>query len=207
MGRRSPRPSPAVVSRRFRHEGGGSLAWRAAGSGCMRPAPPQAPRGHKANPRSQRASAPALEDHEVLYFGQSVAFVVADTLENAKAAAALVKVEYEELWAGGGLRRQPGPGRGSARRAGRPGRRLQAAFAGAGEAGRDLYQPDPEPRGALSPCATTAWWDGDKVTVNTSIQMVKGGQHALAETLMIAPDNVHLLTRYRRRVWRQGPVL
>ena len=31
----------------------------------------------------------------------------------------------------------------------------------------------------MEPCATIAWWEGDKVTVHTSIQMVKGGQHAL----------------------------
>ena len=40
---------------------------------------------------------PVLADGKVLHVGDPVAFVVADTLAQAKAAAALVEVEYEEL--------------------------------------------------------------------------------------------------------------
>lgn len=158
--------------------------------------PAQAPRGHKANPRSQRASNPALENHEVLYFGQSVAFVVADTLENARAAAALVKVEYEELWAvvdfdaSLGLAEDP-PGEQDVRIGD-----FEAAYAAAPVVLDETYTSPIQNHVQMEPCATTAWWEGDKVTVHTSIQMVKGGQHALAETLMIPPENVHLLTRY-----------
>ena len=56
--------------------------------------PKQAPKGTKAHPRSTAGSRPALEDSHVGYFGQPVAFVVADTLENAAAAAHLVKLTY-----------------------------------------------------------------------------------------------------------------
>jgi xanthine dehydrogenase YagR molybdenum-binding subunit len=45
--------------------------------------PAQPPRGTKAHPRSTQGSKPALESDKVSYFGQPVAFVVADTLENA----------------------------------------------------------------------------------------------------------------------------
>ncbi|MFA5601485.1 MAG: xanthine dehydrogenase family protein molybdopterin-binding subunit, partial [Phenylobacterium sp.] len=58
-------------------------------------APRQAPRGTKVHPRSTGVSKPVFDSDRVTYFGQSVAFVLADTLENATAAAALVKVSYE----------------------------------------------------------------------------------------------------------------
>src|SRR5256885_2452825 len=38
---------------------------------------------------------PALQSDRIYFFGQQVAVVVADTFENATAAAALVKVTYE----------------------------------------------------------------------------------------------------------------
>ena len=40
---------------------------------------------------------PVLADGKVRYVGDRVALVVADTLDNAKAAAELIEVEYEEL--------------------------------------------------------------------------------------------------------------
>ena len=49
-------------------------------------APAQPARGTKVHPRSTAGSRPALEDDRITYWGQPVAFVVADTLENAVAA-------------------------------------------------------------------------------------------------------------------------
>ena len=57
--------------------------------------PAQAARGARANPRSQRASNPALANERVEHFGQSIAFVVADTFEQARGAALLIEVDYE----------------------------------------------------------------------------------------------------------------
>jgi xanthine dehydrogenase YagR molybdenum-binding subunit len=48
----------------------------------------------------------------------------------------------------------------------------------------------------MEPCASLAWWEGDKCIVHTSVQMVKPAQHGLAETLKIDRDAVHLMTRY-----------
>ena len=58
--------------------------------------PAQPPRGAKAHPRSTQGSKPALESDRVAYFGQPVAFVVADTLENAVSASHLVALSYAE---------------------------------------------------------------------------------------------------------------
>lgn len=159
-------------------------------------APAQAPRGTRANPRSQRPSNPALASDRIENFGQTVAFVVADTFENARAAANLIEIEYAaeqgvvDFVASFDQADQP-PGEEDVHIGDFP-----AAFAAAPVTVDETYESPVQNHVQMEPCATTAWWDGDKVTVHTSIQMVKGGQHALAETLAIPSDHVHLLTRY-----------
>src|ERR1700681_602260 len=60
-------------------------------------APPQTPWGPVDLPDRFARAEPALDTDEVLYFGFPVAFVVAETFEQATAAAALVHVRYESL--------------------------------------------------------------------------------------------------------------
>ena len=62
----------------------------------------QSPRQHR-QPRPRRR--PLLQDDRVHYVGQSIAVVVADTLEQARHAASLVEVTYEPERAADGLRR------------------------------------------------------------------------------------------------------
>src|SRR5712691_279879 len=57
-------------------------------------APTQTPFGPVDLPDRFARAVPALNSDEVAYFGFPVAFVVADTFEQASAAAALVKVRY-----------------------------------------------------------------------------------------------------------------
>ncbi|MBU2136305.1 MAG: xanthine dehydrogenase family protein molybdopterin-binding subunit, partial [Alphaproteobacteria bacterium] len=157
--------------------------------------PAQGERGAKINPRSQRGSNPALAPR-IEHFGQHVGFVVADTLENAKAAAALVRFECAaepaDLIFEDNLAKADQPEGEEDMRVGD----FEAAFAGAPVRLDETYVSPLQNHAQMEPCATTAWWDGDNVTVHTSIQMVKGGQHTLAETLMIPSTQVRLVTRY-----------
>src|ERR1700760_3077635 len=57
-------------------------------------APPQHPFGPVDLPDRFARAMPALNSDDVPYFGFPVAFVVADTLEQATAAAAMVRVHY-----------------------------------------------------------------------------------------------------------------
>ncbi|WP_374533612.1 molybdopterin cofactor-binding domain-containing protein [Phenylobacterium sp.] len=158
--------------------------------------PPQAPRGTRANPRSQRASNPALASDRVEYYGQPVGFVVADTFENARAAAELIVFDYApepavvDFKASFGLAEQP-PNEEDVRVGD-----FEGSFAQAPVTLDETYFSPLQNHVQMEPCATVAWWEGDKVTVHTSIQMVKGGQHALAETLAIPSEQVQLSTRY-----------
>ncbi|WP_300577760.1 xanthine dehydrogenase family protein molybdopterin-binding subunit [Phenylobacterium sp.] len=157
--------------------------------------PAQGERGAKINPRSQRGANPALAGR-IEHFGQHVGFVVADTLENAKAAAALVRFDYAaepaDLIFKDNLDAADQPEGEEDVRVGD----FEAAFAGAPVRLDETYVSPLQNHAQMEPCATTAWWEGDNVTVHTSIQMVKGGQHTLAETLMIPSTQVRLLTRY-----------
>src|SRR5271168_1031456 len=60
-------------------------------------APPQTPWGPVDLPDRFARAEPALDTDEVLYFGFPVAFVVAETFEQASAAAAMVSVHYQSL--------------------------------------------------------------------------------------------------------------
>ncbi len=157
--------------------------------------PAQGERGARINPRNQRGANPALAAR-IEHFGQHVGVVVADTLENARAAAALVRFTYDtapaDLIFEDCLDKAEEPEGEEDVRIGD----FEAAFAAAPVRLDASYVSPLQNHAQMEPCATTAWWDGDQVTVHTSIQMVKGGQHALAETLMIPSTRVRLLTRY-----------
>lgn len=159
-------------------------------------APAQSPRGTKAHPRSVAASRPALESDRVSYWGQPVALVVADTLENAVAAAALVRltyaaetpdVDFAARLADAG---QP-PGEQDVEIG-----NFDAGFEASPVKLDETWSTPIQNHCQMEPCASLAWWEGDRCIAHTSIQMVKPSQHGLAETLGIDRDAVRLLTRY-----------
>lgn len=158
--------------------------------------PTQPPRGFKAHPRSTSGSKPALESDRVSYFGQPVAYVVADTLENATAAAKLVRLTYA-------AETPQVDFEGSLREAGMPPNEqdthigdFDAGFAASEVTLDETWTTPIQNHCQMEPCASVVWWEGERCIAHTSIQMVKPAQHGLAETLGIDRDAVHLLTRY-----------
>ena len=156
--------------------------------------PGQGERGAKTYVQSQAAAEPVLVSPKVAYFGQPVALVVADSFEAATHAAHLVQVSYKNE--GGEYLFDPakaGPARGDIdSRVGD----FEAAFSAAPIQLDETYSTPIQNHCQMEPCATTAWWEGDKVVVHASVQMIKQPQHLLAETLMIDRRDVHLLSRY-----------
>ncbi|HEX4198584.1 MAG TPA: xanthine dehydrogenase family protein molybdopterin-binding subunit [Caulobacteraceae bacterium] len=166
---------------------GVKLVWHA----FHRPAD-QPEKGARSYVGSQSGAKPVFAEPNVRFFGQPVAFVAADTLENACFAAELVRVTYEET--PGDFVFDPLQGEicdGESRVGD-----FEAAFAEAPIQLDETYSTPIENHCQMEPCATTAWWDGEVLTVHTSVQMVKPPQHLLAETLRIPRANVHLLSRY-----------
>ncbi|HEX3700808.1 MAG TPA: xanthine dehydrogenase family protein molybdopterin-binding subunit [Phenylobacterium sp.] len=140
---------------------------------------------------------PALESDQVYYFGQQVGLVVADTLENAQAAAALVRLTFEDEAKAVAFADHYGeavqpPGESDVEIGA-----FEEAFAAAPVKVDDIWRTPLQNHCQMEPCATTAWWEADgKLTVHTSVQMVRFAQNSLAETLMMPHRDVRLLTRY-----------
>ena len=159
------------------------------------PPPGQGAAGAKAYVQSQAVADPVFVSPRVRYFGQPVALVVADTLENAAAAAALVQVSYAED-PEAAYAFEPAE---AERRDNDPDSAIgdfEAAFADAPIQIDETYSTPIQNHCQMEPCATTAWWEGEKVVIHTSVQMLKGPQHLVAETLQIDRRNVHLMSLY-----------
>jgi xanthine dehydrogenase YagR molybdenum-binding subunit len=139
---------------------------------------------------------PALESDRVRFFGQPVALVVADTPENATAAAELVDFTYEAEAPVADFSSQldeavDPPGESDVRVGD-----FEAAFEAAPVKLDDVWRTPLQNHCQMEPCATTAWWEDGKCTVHTSVQMVRRTQLSLALTLKLPRDHVRLLTRY-----------
>jgi xanthine dehydrogenase YagR molybdenum-binding subunit len=164
-------------------------------------APPQTPWGPVDLPDRFARAEPALDTDEVRYFGFAVAFVVAETFEQARAAAALVRVQYASL-----------PGEydlhAAAPHAENPGRMngalpadsavgdFDSAFANAPVQIDAAYTTPYQNSVPMEPHATMAMWEGQTLTVHTAAQLTTSPQEGLARTFDIPKENVRVITRY-----------
>ncbi|WP_313801114.1 aldehyde oxidoreductase molybdenum-binding subunit PaoC [Sphingobium sp.] len=137
---------------------------------------------------------------QIEHYEQAVALVVADTLENARHAAQLVRIDYTpekgrfDLVAerDGAVPPQGGFGGPADSRAGD----FDAAFAGAAVKIDQSYTTPDHSHAMLEPHATTAAWNGDRLTLWTANQMVAWGVGEMARTLKIPRENVRLVSSY-----------
>jgi xanthine dehydrogenase YagR molybdenum-binding subunit len=141
---------------------------------------------------------PVLTSPEVLYYGLPVAFVVAETFEEATAAAYLVRVKYDG--APGRYTLRSGLGEARIPQEGPPPDSAVGDFAGAFAAAPmqlDVTYTTPlQSQAMMEPHATLAMWDGDNLILHTSNQMLNQGRDAVARTLQIPVENVRLISPY-----------
>src|SRR6202795_3602527 len=139
-------------------------------------APPQSPWGPVDLPDRFARAEPALDSDAVRYFGFPVAFVVAETFEQATAAAALVHVRYEslpgqyDLHAAGPTAEDPGQISDSTPADSSVGD-FEAAFATAPVKIEAIYTTPYQNQAPMEPHRTMAMWEGQKLTVHTSAQL------------------------------------
>jgi xanthine dehydrogenase YagR molybdenum-binding subunit len=137
---------------------------------------------------------------EIAHYHQAVAVVVAETFEQARAAAQLVHVDYAtadgafDLAAAKDTAITPEPTQGS------PADTAVGDFAGAFAAAPvqldATYSTPDQGHAMMEPHASTAAWDGDRLTLWTSNQMIAWGVGDVAKTLGIAKDNVRLISPF-----------
>ena len=141
---------------------------------------------------------PVLTSPEVLYYGLPVAFVVAETFEEARAAAYLVRVNYDS--APGRYALRGGLGQARVPQEGPPPDSAVGDFAGAFAAAPvqlDVTYTTPlQSHAMMEPHATLAMWEGDNLILHTSNQMLNQGRDAVARTLEIPVENVRLISPY-----------
>ena len=146
---------------------------------------------------SERNAAPLLGGPEIHHYHQALALVVAETFEQARAAADRVKIRYV-----------PSKGAFDLKATRDAGGRLQdtdpdarvgdfeKAFGDAPVTLDATYHTPDQSHAMMEPHASLAMWEGDQLTVWTSNQMVAWGRKDLATTLGIAEDKVRLVSPY-----------
>jgi xanthine dehydrogenase YagR molybdenum-binding subunit len=135
------------------------------------------------------------------HYHQAIAVVVAETFEQARAAAVLVRVDYVrsagvfDLAAAKNTATTPKRGK-----FGPPPRidvgDFEGAFSAAPVRLDEIYTTPDQTHAMLEPHATIAVWQGDQLTCWTSIQQLNWGVRDLGHCLGIAPRNIHLITPY-----------
>ena len=144
-----------------------------------------------------RRSLTLLQDTSIAYNGQPIAIVVAKTLNQARAAAAMLKIEYAAQPAklewekrAGEARWPKNPGK---EPAGNHRGDINAAFAQAAVTVDNTYVTPIQFHNPMEPHATIAWWQGDKLTVYDSTQYISGVKMSLAKSMNIPVDNVRVI--------------
>lgn len=151
--------------------------------------------------KGQLNTAKLLAGPQIDHYHQAVALVVAQTFEQARAAALLVNITYTrtpgkfslaEHRASAPLAKTTDPSSPSATKVGD----FPAAFAAAPVQFDGTYTTPDHSHAMMEPHASTAAWQGDKLTVWTSNQMIDWGVRDLAKTLGIPKANVRLVSPF-----------
>lgn len=145
-------------------------------------------------------TAKLLGGPEIEHYHQAIAVVVAETFEQARAAAELVRVHYVEakgafdLAAAMSSAVPPKPGFGG------PPDTAVGDFAGAFAAAPvqldATYTTPDHTHAMMEPHASIAAWDGNKLTLWTSNQMIDWSRGDVAKTLGIPKENVRLISPF-----------
>ena len=147
--------------------------------------------------KGDKNTARLLGGPKVEHYHQAIALVVAESFEQARWAAQRLRVNYE---------REPGAfdlafAKESATKptTGTPDTAVgdfDGAFAAAPVTLDVTYTTPDQSHAMMEPHASTAVWDGDKLILWTSNQMVAWGVEDVARTLGISKKNVHLMSPF-----------
>src|SRR3984885_1906012 len=143
---------------------------------------------------------PVLTSAAVQYYGVPVAFVVAETFEQARAAAYLVRVNYERSPGRFALRSGLDQARAPHSQIRPPPDSAVGDFTGAFAAAPvqlDVTYTTPlQSQAMMEPHATLAMWEDDNLILHTSNQMLNQGRDAVARTLKIPVEKVRLISPF-----------
>ncbi|MBP2292536.1 xanthine dehydrogenase family protein molybdopterin-binding subunit [Azospirillum rugosum] len=139
-----------------------------------------------------------LQGPEIQFNGQPIAVVVAETLEQATHAAALVRVEYDPTPAvtrfeeAAKSPRKPGAGKPTDLARGD----ADAALAAAPVSVDATYDQPMEHHNAIEPHVTIAAWDGDRLTLWDKTQWVGNDRAEIAHVFGIPEENIRVVSPF-----------
>ena len=140
-------------------------------------------------------TAKLLGGPQVEHYHQAIALVVAETFEQARAAAHLLKVSYVRAEGAFDLAAERSSDKKTVDRDNKVGD-FASAFASAEVRLDQTYSTPDQSHAMMEPHATTAAWRGDKLVIWTSNQMIDWTTTDLAATLGIPKDRIHLMSPY-----------
>lgn len=133
---------------------------------------------------------------EIRHYHQAVAVVIAETFEQARHAAGLVRVDYERVAGKHDLAElaphaplvTDGDGKPDVSKVGD----FDSAIAQAPVSIDVTYTTPDESHAMMEPHATIAAWEGEKLTLWSSNQMIAWGKKSMAKILGLEPENVRI---------------
>jgi len=150
--------------------------------------------------KAQRNTANLLGGPKIEHYHQAIALVVAETFEQARAAAQLVQVDYVSADGTFDLAAAKDSAIKSEPSFGGPADTATGDFAGAFAAAPvkldETYSTPDHAHAMMEPYASIAAWDGDKLTLWTSNQMIDWSRDDMAQTLGLAKNKVRLISPY-----------
>ncbi len=141
-------------------------------------------------------AAKLLGGPDIEHYHQAIALVVAETFEQARAAAHLINVNYATVdgkfdlagaKAAAGVEKSAPPSDAGD---------FAAGFAAAPVQLDETYATPDHAHAMMEPHATTAAWQGDRLVVWTSNQMINSTRYDLAKTLGIPAQNVRIVSPF-----------
>lgn len=142
-----------------------------------------------------------LQDDRINFYGQHIGVVVAETLEQARHAATLLRVTYREERPATVMAEnlanaykpqsllvplKPDTQRGD----------LKSGLSAADVSIEETYTTPNEHHQPMEAHATTAVWDGGQLTLYDASQNVNGVQTTVANTLRIPPENIRVISSF-----------
>ncbi|MGF6567736.1 aldehyde oxidoreductase molybdenum-binding subunit PaoC [Kosakonia cowanii] len=147
--------------------------------------------------KGERNAATLLGGPQIEHYHQAIALVVAETFEQARAAAGLVDITYQrESGAYDLAAEKPAVNSAPESAPDKNSGDFDAAWASAEVKLDATYTTPDQSHMAMEPHASMAVWEGDKVTVWTSNQMVAWCRTDLAATLKLPEENVRIISPY-----------
>ena len=141
-----------------------------------------------------------LQEKDIWYNGQPIAVVVAESLDQARYAASLLRVTYNRQPAKldfAGRLSQGRPPKQQGREPADTKRGNVAADLSSSPTKIDVtYSTPVQNHNPMEPHATIAMWEGDKLTVHNATQGIDGDRMTIARNLGIPMDNVHTICPY-----------